>query len=211
MASQASARKSKRGFTLVELLVVIAIIGILVAMLLPAVQYARATARSTQCKSNLRQIGLAINMYVDSQGGGIYPVLRSIVPLTVVNREPSLRDVVGKFAENNANVWDCPMDSEYYSLGGMRYFEQFGQSYEYNFRRFRSQSRNKREGVTLPQALQNEGKALGYKVAAPAHETWVANDMEPFHGGEAYVPGVPRPVQPLARNFLFADGHVEPW
>jgi len=97
------------GFTLVELLVVIAIIGILVSLLLPAVQAAREAARRIQCTNNLKQIGLAIHNF-HTQHGGIPPAcMNGMGEITwAVRLLPFLEE------EAHFEAWDIDHSSAYY-------------------------------------------------------------------------------------------------
>jgi len=120
-----STERSRPGFTLIELLVVIAIIGILAALLLPVLAKSKEQGRSTACLSNLRQTGLALQMYTDEHDNKL-PVMYDAVVST--NGSPATNATIDLVLSNylgNVRVLLCPSDRQ-------NLFLQTGSSYAWN-------------------------------------------------------------------------------
>jgi prepilin-type N-terminal cleavage/methylation domain-containing protein/prepilin-type processing-associated H-X9-DG protein len=125
LGSLRSFERSLLAFTLIELLVVIAIIGLLAAMLLPALGRAKESGRGTACLGNLRQIGIALQLYTQENQNRL-PMMRDRVAGTnATPNQPPSPDMVLSNQLGNVQVLKCPSDNH-------RLFEETGSSYSWN-------------------------------------------------------------------------------
>ena len=168
-----------KSFTLIELMVVMAIISILSGLILGGVLRARQVARRTACQSNLHQIGLGVQMYMDSNDE-VFPVACGLPSMAASLSEPEIRisEVLLPYAGNDVKLFKCPADT---LKNHGTYYEREGSSYEYNERL----SGRKR----FSSIISDYGESV-----VP-----VLFDYDCFH---AVLP------QPRVKNYLFADGHV---
>jgi prepilin-type N-terminal cleavage/methylation domain-containing protein len=127
MSVSTHAMAAKRAaFTLIELLVVIAIIGVLAALLLPVLSKGKEAGKATVCVSNLHQIGIALQVYVNDNHNFL-PIMRDRPADTnaIGTNALSSPDVVLKAELGNTNVLRCPSDNQ-------NVFEETGSSYSWN-------------------------------------------------------------------------------
>jgi prepilin-type N-terminal cleavage/methylation domain-containing protein/prepilin-type processing-associated H-X9-DG protein len=113
----------RTAFTLIEMLVVIGIIAILAALIYPALGTAKASAKTSSCLNNLRQIAFALQMYVNDDAG-IMPTLQNRASTN--DPSPALDTVLPADAGNNQNMFGCPADNA-------QLFQTTGTSYYWNF------------------------------------------------------------------------------
>jgi type II secretory pathway pseudopilin PulG len=167
---------------------VISIIAILAALLLPVLSRAKEAGRATACLSNLRQIGLGLQIYV-SDNHNRMPVMRDRSVTTLTNELPSPDQVLSN-SVGNVNVFKCPSDrwpgeqAKLVAGAGATYFEQTGSSFSWN------------SLLNGQDAEHLSAMALKFD----PHQMPVMYDKEKFHAARG---------ESKAQNWLYADGHIK--
>jgi prepilin-type N-terminal cleavage/methylation domain-containing protein/prepilin-type processing-associated H-X9-DG protein len=216
---------NRKAMTLIELLVVIAIIGILVAILLPSIQAARASARAASCKNNLHQIGLAMLQYCDCHRGRF--------PEWNHNGSISWIYTIADRLENVDEMRICPEDfllrerrymkSTSYVLNDYLVVEHVAGAVR-NFNKLQATSKTLvlLEGADRRHMKASEGDPHEYDVAKDEY-IWATVKYDHAHASQWFSElnktwgfveaAVKNDIQPdrhfQAANHLYADGHVE--
>jgi len=180
-ANHCTARSRRWAFTLVELLVVIAIIAILAGLLLPTLGRAKRAAHATACVSNLHQIGLAVELYIQDNEHRLPSCAQ--LPSADTNL-PAIFTVLSPFLQAKA-IWECPADRTFFAV------EQT--SYEWNhFLNGASYDR--------PEDWSPVTQAIVETIFAGRLNTPLIGDAAAYHGEEGIWTG---------KNALYFDGRVE--
>ena len=169
----------KRGFTLIELLVVISIIGLLIAIMVPAMDSARRVARRAACRNSLHSVSVGFRMYMNDSND-IVPMAAEL-PSANLNSDPRICDVLAPYI-SDPKVFQCPADRGDPTIPVTTFFDAEGSSYEFN-----SMLGGKPVSKTFFTKRYGESR------------TYVMYDYEPFHGPAGQLGSA---------NFLFADCHV---